>query len=131
MRQIRSHPQASQIRVTGYIQDSDLPHVYAAAEMLVFPSFYEGFGLPLVEAMAAGCPVISSNAASLPEVLGRAGIQIDPESPAEEWSKAITRLSSSAELKESLRSMGLLRAKDFSWERCSRQTLEVLKSVVN
>ncbi len=130
MQQIRSHPQASQIRLTGYVPESDLPYFYAAAEMLVFPSFYEGFGLPVLEAMASGCPVISSNAASLPEVLGQAAIQIDPESPAEEWSKTITRLLSSEDLKDSLRSMGLLRARDFSWEKCAQQTLEVLKNVV-
>ena len=123
---IRSHPQCSQIRLPGYVLGSDLPYVYAAAEMFVYPTVYEGFGLPALEAMAAGCPVVASKVASLPEVVGSAGYWVETIGSSSDWSKAICRLAESRELRESLSSEGILRAAHFPWEKCAKLTREVL-----
>jgi len=122
-------PSASRVRLTGYVPESDLPLLYASAEMFVFPSLYEGFGLPVLEAMAAGCPVISSNSSSLNEVVGSAGLALSPHSPAGDWSKAMTRLALSSEHRKDLRSRGLDQAKRFSWELCTDRTVEIVKSI--
>ncbi len=103
--------------------------MYASARMFVFPSFYEGFGLPVAEAMASGCPVIASTAPSLQEVAGSAAIFVDPKSPPEEWSRAMVRVADSAELRHSLAIAGRDRAGRFSWETCAQQTSEALRSV--
>jgi glycosyltransferase involved in cell wall biosynthesis len=115
--------------LTGYVPESDLPFLYAAAEMLVFPSLYEGFGLPVLEAMAAGCPVIYSDSSSVKEVAGSAGLAVNPHSPAEEWGKAISRLALSSELRDSLRSRGLIQARKFRWEVCANRTVEIIQSI--
>ena len=81
---LKSLPQDCRIVLTGYVAREHLPSIYAAAEIFVFPSLYEGFGLPVLEAMAAGCPVIASSSSSLKELISTAGITLDPRSPAEE-----------------------------------------------
>ena len=99
---LQSYGQRSSLVLTGYVSEDDLWALYTSAEMFVFPSFYEGFGLPVVEALASGCPVIASTAPSLKEVAGSAAIFVDPKSPPEEWSRAMVRVAESAELRHSL-----------------------------
>ena len=112
------------IILTGYVDDADLPALYAAAEAFVFPSLYEGFGLPPLEAMACGAPVACGNASSLPEVVGDAALTFDPHETAA-IRAALRRLSTDAELRADLRARGLARAAEFSWQRAARETLEV------
>lgn len=110
---------------TGFIQDGDLPVIYHQAQVYVFPSLYEGFGFGPLEAMASGCPVIVSNAASLPEVVGEAGILVAPNDT-ERWAQEILRVAGDENLQETLRQKGLARAQNFSWRRCAEQTLAFL-----
>lgn len=124
---LKALPQDCRVVLTGYVAQEHLPYIYTAAEIFVFPSFYEGFGLPVLEAMAAGCPVIASRASSLKELIGASGITLDPRSPAEEWSKSICRLAFSYELRNELKASGLLRARQYRWETCAETTFEVLR----
>lgn len=101
--------------------DEDLRWAYRTALALVYPSLYEGFGLPLLEAMSAGCPVISSRAASLPEVGGEAVMYFDPRSEPE-LIYNLENICTDARLRETLAQKGLERSKRFSWEKCARQT---------
>ena len=117
-----------QVIFTGFVPEDDLIALYNAAEIFIFPSLYEGFGLPPLEAMACGTPVISSNASSLPEVVGKAGIYIDPHSP-EELTHAITTLLVDDALRQQLQGKGLERASLFSWENTARQTLDVYEKI--
>jgi len=112
------------VRVLGYVAHQDLPCLYTLAEMLVFPSLFEGFGIPLVEAMACGCPVVCSDATSLPEVVGSAGVLFDPRSP-EDMAEKIRSVWSSAEKRSELSRQGLERARLFSWEETARKTVDV------
>ena len=106
------------------VSEDELPLLYASAEALIFPSYYEGFGLPALEAMACGCPVIASNASSLPEVCGQAAVLVEPHSePA--WREAILRLVRDSTLRRELSERGVERAARFSWDDCARQTLAV------
>lgn len=113
---------------TGFIPDKDLPGIYSGAALFVFPSLYEGFGLPPLEAMACGTPVITSNVSSLPEVVGNAAILIDPYN-IEELADAIYRVLSDANLRSEMINKGLSQVKKFSWERCARETLRVYEEV--
>lgn len=113
---------------TGFVPEDDLIALYNAAELFVFPSLYEGFGLPPLEAMACGTAVISSNASSLPEVVGDAAIQVNPHSP-EELGQAILHVLSNPELRQQMEDKGLIRAKLFSWEETARQTLQVYEEI--
>jgi glycosyltransferase involved in cell wall biosynthesis len=108
--------------------DDELLTLYRGARMLVLPSLYEGFGLPALEAMACGTPVIVSNVASLPEVVGDAAVFVDPEDVGS-ISAAMTRLLSDDALAKELRGRGLARARSFSWERTARQVQAVLRAV--
>lgn len=105
---------------TDFVHKEDLPYLYNAAEVFVFPSLYEGFGLPPLEAMACGTPVIAFKVASLPEVMGDAGILLDPCEP-DELAKAIVSVLTDNVLKQSLIEKGLSRAKQFSIEKMSRE----------
>lgn len=113
---------------TGAVEDNELPILYNLAEVFVFPSLYEGFGLPILEAMACGTPVITSNRSSLPEVAGDAAILVNPEDE-DELAEAIMRLITNDSLRESLRKKGLERAKLFTWEGTARKTLKLFKEV--
>jgi glycosyltransferase involved in cell wall biosynthesis len=113
----------------SHVPREDLPSVYGAAQVFVLPSLIEGFGLPVLEAMACGTPVVSSRAASLPEVGGDAAEYFDPSS-AEALAAALERVLRSRELQQMLRSKGLERVRLFSWEECARRTLDVYRSVL-
>jgi glycosyltransferase involved in cell wall biosynthesis len=116
------------VRFLGNVPNEELVYLYNAAKLFVFPSFYEGFGLPPLEAMACGTPVIVSNVSSLPEVVGDAGMLINPED-VEGLTVAMWRVLSDETLRQELRTKGLKRAQIFSWERAARETLEVYKKI--
>lgn len=124
----RIRDMADSVVLAGYIPESDLPLLYAGATVFVLPSLFEGFGMPLLEAMASGTPVIAANASSLPEVVGDAGLLFDPLST-EELAEALARVCEHRELREQLRARGLAQARQFTWEEAARKTLEVLKKV--
>lgn len=108
------------------IKQADLPILYNLADLFVYPSIYEGFGLPVLEAMACGTPVITSNTSSLPEVAGDAAALIDPYN-IEEIAHNISELLHDAERRKKMSGMGIERAGSFTWERCARNTMEVYK----
>ncbi len=108
----------------GYVPENDLPGIYNAASLFVFPSIYEGFGRPLLEAMMCGVPVITSNSSSMPEVVGNAGITVDPyDIPA--LAMAIDHVLTDDMLRTTLIRKGLERAKFFSWQKCAEETASV------
>jgi glycosyltransferase involved in cell wall biosynthesis len=109
---------------TGYVKDEDIPALYSAAEVFVFPSLYEGFGIPPLEAMACGTPVITSNTSSLPEVVGDAGILTDPHS-IENLAHEMDRLVNDDSLKKYLSDKGIIQASKFSWQDSARKVLEI------
>ena len=111
------------VRFTGYVPREDLPTLYSAAAVFVYPSLYEGFGLPPLEAMACGTPVVTSNASSLPEVVGDAGIMVDPQD-VDGLADAILRVLQDSELRQEMRKNGLERAKQFTWQQTARLTLQ-------
>lgn len=113
------------IILTGYLQDEDMPLLYSGAEWFVFPSLYEGFGLPILEAMQCGCPVVCSKTSSMPEILGNCGILADPYNQAD-FVDAFQKMYESATFRQKCRNEGLLRAKDFSWENMSQQIASVI-----
>ena len=115
---------------TGYVTDHELPLLYNAADLFIYPSLYEGFGLPPLEAMACGCPVVTSNTSSLPEVIGDAGIMVDPLS-VDELANATYSILTNENLREELIKKGLQRSKAFSWKICSEKTLKVYKEIYN
>ena len=118
----------SHVVFTGFVPDDDLPALYSLAEVFAYPSLYEGFGLPPLEAMACGTPVVSSNSSSLPEVVGDAAILVVPgDVPG--WKEALETLLALAELKASLRERGLRRASRFTWEAAALKTREVYREV--
>ncbi len=113
----------------GYIPDSELPALYRGAELFVFPSLKEGFGLPVLEAMACGVPVISSNSSSLPEVVGDAGLLVNPEDE-REIAQAILKILNSPSLAQSLREKGLKRVQSFSWRDSAQKVLEIIPQII-
>lgn len=114
------------VRFLGYVPEDDLPALIGGATALVFPSLYEGFGLPAIEAMACGTPVIASNAGSLPEVVGDAGLLVDPLD-VDALGDALAHVIADAALREHLRSAGLARSREYTWGRCAAETLRVLE----
>ncbi len=119
---IASRHLAGDIVDLGKSPVADLPVLYAGADALVFASLWEGFGMPIVEAMACGTPVITSNCSSMPEIAGDAGLLVDPYSP-ESIACAMRQIGDNSALRASLGAAGLARAKQFTWERCARETL--------
>lgn len=113
---------------TGYVPEDDLPHLYNLSDLFVFPSLYEGFGLPPLEAMACGCPVITSDAASLPEVVGDAAVMVDPRD-VEGLAGRMRDALRDPDLREGLRERGLRQAGRFSWDRTARETLDLYREV--
>jgi glycosyltransferase involved in cell wall biosynthesis len=127
-RQVRELGLETSVFFTGYIPEDDLPLLLSGATAFVLPALYEGFGLPVLEAMACGTPVVCSNVASLPEVAGDAALLADPLD-VEDLAEAMMRIVEDTALRRELVARGLERVRTFSWERCARQTLEVLEKV--
>lgn len=119
---------ADDILFTGFVRDKDLPDLYCAADMLVFPSLFEGFGLPILEAMACGVPVACSNISSMPEIAGDAAVLFDP-TDVDSIAQAILTVLSSEDRRIEISKKGLLRARCFSWEQTAQKTLDVIHEV--
>ncbi len=113
---------------TNFIPDEDIPAIYNLADVFVFPSLYEGFGMPVLEAMACACPVVTTKTGSSPEVAGGAAVLTDPYRP-DEIADAIRKVVSDEELRERLVAKGLKRATEFSWKNCARNTLALFESL--
>lgn len=111
------------IRLIGFVEDQDLPALYSQASLFVFPSLYEGFGIPVLEAMACGVPAISSDSSSLPEVAGDAGLLISPVNQ-ELWSKSIIQLLNDSARRTKMVAAGYLQARKFSWRKAAEQVLD-------
>jgi glycosyltransferase involved in cell wall biosynthesis len=119
----------SRVRFTGYLPDEDLPALYNAADLFCFPSLYEGFGLPVLEAMACGVPVLTSNTSSLPEVAGEAAILVDPYNVSE-IAAAMRQILSDPDLAADLRWRGLQRAARFTWQRTALATIAAYEKIL-
>ena len=119
---------ADKILFTGFADEEDLPIYYNACEVFVYPSFYEGFGLPPLEAMNCGTPVIASNITSIPEVVGDSGMLIDPHN-INEISNAIGEMLSNESLRNHYGNLGYKRAKLYSWENTAKNTLQVYEQI--
>lgn len=117
------------VHFTGFVPEPDLPALYCGADLFVFPSIYEGFGLPVLEAMACGTPVITSNTSSLPEVAGEAAILVDPYN-IQQIAQAMQQVLTNPELAADLRQRGLENAAKYSWERTARETVAVYQRVL-
>lgn len=116
------------VQFLAHISNDDLTLLYASAELFAFPSLYEGFGLPLLEAMACGVPVVAANNSSIPEIAGDAALLFDAED-VEDISNAINRILTDDLLRSALSKKGLKRAAFFSWEKCAREAIDVYKAV--
>ena len=115
----------NEIRFLGYLPDEDLPFFYSGADVFLFPTLYEGFGLPPVEAMACGTPVIASNARCMPEVLGDAAI-LEPPDSAQRFVDAILKLRANVNLRHSLQAAGVLKAEEYCWQASAKQLLGLI-----
>ena len=113
----------------GYVNTNDLKYIYQNASMLCFPSYFEGFGMPLLEAMACGCPVVCSNGTSIPEVVGDAAMFFDPHN-AEDIAKCIFKLLSDDDCSDNLIRKGLKRAKLFSQKKTANAHIEAFKMAI-
>ena len=122
LKRIKNNPN---ITATGKFETRDLPALIRGAATFILPSFYEGFGMPVLEAMACGTPVIAANNSSLTEITGDAGILFDAYS-SQNLTETLKKILKSDKLQDDLRKKGLERVKDFSWEKCARETLERL-----
>ncbi len=120
---------AGQVRRLGYLPRADLAQVTAGARVLVYPSLYEGFGLPPLEAMACGVPVITSNVSSLPEVVDDAGVLVTPTDTGQ-IREAMERMAVDADFREDMAARALVRSRDFSWERCAQETVAAYRDVL-
>jgi len=121
---------AHRVRFPGFVADADLPALYSAAAVFVYPSLYEGFGLPILEALACGAPVIASNRSSLPEVLGDAGLQADPLE-VEGWTAGMEQLLTDASLRATLIAKGRQQAARFTWESAAGQLIKVYQRLLH
>jgi glycosyltransferase involved in cell wall biosynthesis len=127
-REIEASDVRENVLITGYVPNTELAPIYTGAELFVFPTLYEGFGLPVLEAMQCGCPVITSNTSSIPEVAGDAAIMVDPLDVAG-LSQMMEKAVSRATLRSSLSSNGLKRSRQFSWEQSAIRLLNSLMSL--
>lgn len=125
----RQHGVENRLVFPGYVPYEDLPAIYSGAALFAYPSLYEGFGLPVLEAMACGVPVLAANATSIPEVSSDAALLFDPRDAAA-CATAILEVILNPEVSERMRLTGLQRVNSFSWEKCAKETLSVIKSVI-
>jgi glycosyltransferase involved in cell wall biosynthesis len=129
-REIRNHGLEERVILTGYVPDEEIPYLYNGAIAFLFPSLYEGFGLPPLEALSCGLPVISSNTSSLPEVIGEAGILVSPTDTAG-WVSAMRHILEDAELRRHYRKRGLEQAARFQWSHTAAATLTVYHRLID
>lgn len=128
--EIKNRNLGSSVVVPGYVPGADIPKLYLSSAFFVYPSIYEGFGLPVLEALACGVPVITSNVSSLPEITGDAAVLVDPYD-GDGLSVAMENLLGDEKLREQLSRKGQERAKQFSWEKCARETMEVYRAAAS
>jgi glycosyltransferase involved in cell wall biosynthesis len=127
--QLENSPAKEAVIFPGWVEDADLPAIYAGASAVAFPSEFEGFGLPALEGMACGAPVVCSNTSSLPEIAGDAALLVDPTST-DDITVALRRVLSEPALAEELRRRGYAQAARFSWERAARETAQVYEQAL-
>ncbi|MDO9390263.1 MAG: glycosyltransferase family 1 protein [bacterium] len=127
---IESEGLAAQIRYLGFVDRKELPKVYRQASVLLMPSLYEGFGMPLLEAMASGIPVVASRRGSIPEVAGEAAFYVDPDDP-KDIARGVEKVLNDSTLRQDLITKGLLRAKAFTWKRTAEETLMVYRKIID
>jgi len=128
-RAAQRHSANNDIAFTGYVAENDLSALYSGATCFVYPSFFEGFGLPVLEAMQCGAPVIAGNRTSIPEVVGNAGLLFDPFDT-NALVQALTRVLDDSEYRSVLRRQGLERAREFDWKQTARMTLQAYEKAV-
>ncbi len=128
MRKLDSLGITQDVMFIDHLSEVDLAYIYASAALLAYPSLYEGFGLPPLEAMACGCPVVASNTSSLPEVIGEAGIMVDPYDT-DSLAQAMKEVLTNRKLRDEMVNKGLEQSKRFSWERAAEQTQQVYDKV--
>jgi glycosyltransferase involved in cell wall biosynthesis len=121
---------SKKIQILDNVTDEELARLYSSAGAFALPSYYEGFGLPPLEAMQCGCPVIVSDRGSLPEIVGEAGIILDPDA-VDDWAESLVAVLASQEVRENLIRAGNSQAKKFSWQKTAKATLELYKLVTN
>ena len=129
-KQIADHNLKKETILTGYISQEDLSALYRLARVFVYPSLYEGFGIPPLEAMLAGTPVVASNTSSVPEAVGKAGILVDPANP-KQMADGIEEILVDDATARKLTQLGYQQARQFSWEKTARRTLQVFQSTVS
>ncbi len=127
---VRSLQLEDRVHFIGFVDDEDLPTLYSAADLLVYVSLYEGFGLPLLEAMACGTPVIGSNTSSLPEVMGDVGLQVDPRD-VEAITQAMSQLLTRSDWCDRSIAAGIDRAKQFTWAKAAHELLSIYEQLSN
>lgn len=126
---VQSAKLEGRVKLLGYVEEEDLAALYSGAAAFIYPTLYEGFGLPILEAMSCGTPVITSNVGSMKEIASGASVLIDPESP-ESITNGILNVLKSASLRDELKVKGLKRSGEFSWDKTTLQTLEAYRSIL-
>ncbi len=129
LKSLQEYRLSHRVLTTGHVSDDDLVALYNGATIMIYPSLYEGFGLPVIEAMACGCPVITSDRASLPEVAGSAATLLAEPTSADELSFAIDKLLDDSSLRQKFSAQGLVQAASFSWAQTARETISVFRDV--
>ncbi len=118
----------TQVHTTGWVAEKDLPYIFNSADAFIFPSNYEGFGIPLLQAMASGTPIVASRVASIPEVVGEAAILFDPTKPID-MAEALAKVLTDSNLQKTLITAGQARVKNYSWSKCAQETLNFITSL--
>ncbi|MGZ3770146.1 MAG: glycosyltransferase family 4 protein [Bdellovibrio sp.] len=127
---LENSPVKEHIIHLNYVSDNDLPELYQRADVFFFPSWYEGFGIPVLEAMSLGCPVVTSAGGALQEVCGEAAVFTNPANP-DAAAQALGQILSDRDLQSLLREKGLVRAQSFTWQKCADETIQVYKKVLS
>lgn len=129
-KEFQNSPYKNDIQIMPFMVDSQVKNLYENATVFLFPSLYEGFGLPVLEAMACGTPVVTSNSSALSEIAGNAAIMVDPHS-AESIADGVCQLLSDWQAQQKLKILGIERAMQYTWEACAKSTMEVYQKVWN